>query len=123
MGGLKVSMIKTSTPVTAPSPPVNWLGLLLMPFTTVLATAKLGFKTVALELKREDEKICSRCKTPRERRYCEVCSQRGCGTKNLVGPPSNPTIPCQPLCREYDACGRAALDPKTEIYPYAMRNA
>src|SRR6266704_974453 len=47
MGGLKFTVINTSSPVTAPSPLVFSLGCLLMPFTTEFDAVKLGFTIVA----------------------------------------------------------------------------
>ena len=51
MGGLKFTAINTSCPVTAPSPLVFSLGLLLIPFTTEFDTLKLGLTMVAEKLR------------------------------------------------------------------------
>src|SRR5439155_11457876 len=49
MGGLKCTVIKTSSPVTGPSPLVFSLGCLLIPFTTEFDAVKLGFTIVAVK--------------------------------------------------------------------------
>src|SRR5215475_6929636 len=41
--------ISTSSPVAGPSPCVVFRGFLLMPFTTVLRTVKLGFSSVVVK--------------------------------------------------------------------------
>jgi len=58
MGLVKVIAISTSSPVSGPSPCVVLNGFLLMPFTTVIGTAKLPFSRVVL--KRRDPKLPSR---------------------------------------------------------------
>ena len=47
---LKVTVNCTSCPVTGPLPPVNWLGIGLIPPTIELAAVKLVLSTVVVKL-------------------------------------------------------------------------
>src|SRR5262249_55083662 len=53
IGGLKVTVILTSSPVTGPSPPVNGNGggPAWIPFTTEFMAVKTGFTTAGLKLR------------------------------------------------------------------------
>ncbi len=50
-GLVSVTSKETSSPVAAPSPPVNIFGLLFMPFTTVLTTLKLLDNVVTVKVR------------------------------------------------------------------------
>ena len=50
-GLVSVTSKETSSPVTGPSPPVNWFGILFIPFTTELATVKLLADIVAVKMR------------------------------------------------------------------------